>query len=105
MRDDHRSSKDRIRLSEIEIIGKASKTAVDMMKDHLDQLPTKEEVIGLRNYMRTNIDSFRESNEQFSREFNAHLAIIRRYDEVLSDKASKHSLYSTETKLIELYNP
>ena len=43
--------------------------------------------------MRSNIDKFAESNENFSRDFDAHLAIIRRYDEVLSEKASKHSLY------------
>ena len=33
------------------------------------------------------------------------MEIIRRYDEVLSEKASKVSLYTTETRLNEYYKP
>ena len=56
-------------------------------------LPTKDEVVQLRNYMKASIEKFSKENESFSSEFNSHLAIIRRYDEVISEKASKHALY------------
>lgn len=65
LRDDHRGSKDKIRIQEITIGEKAAKDEVDNMKKHLDLLPTKEEVIQLRTYMRTNIDKFKDESEQF----------------------------------------
>ena len=55
--------------------------------------------------MRVNVDRFSEDNASFARDFSAHLEIIRRYDEVLSDKASKHSLYEAETRLNDHYKP
>ena len=38
------------------------------------------------------LSKFEESNKQQKVENEAHAAIIRRYDEVLCDKVSKHSL-------------
>lgn len=105
LRDDHRGSKDRIKISEISLTEKAAKSAVVLMQEHLEELPTKEEVIALRNYMRTNIDKFRDENAQFSVDFDSHLAIIARYDEILSEKASKHSLYLQEIKIDKHYKP
>ena len=55
--------------------------------------------------MRTSIEKFSEDNNAFARDFGAHLQIIRRYDEVLSDKASKHALYESEVRLNESYKP
>ena len=63
-----------------------------VIKSHLEMLPTKEEVTTLRVFMKNSIDTFSADNANFHKDFNAHLAIIARYDEVLSDKASKHSL-------------
>lgn len=105
LRDDHRGSKDRIKISEISLTEKAAKSAVVLMQEHLNELPTKAEVIALRNYMRTNIDKFREENQQFTLDFDAHLAIIARYDEILSEKASKHALYLQEVKMDKHYKP
>lgn len=75
------------------------------MKKHLDMLPTKDEVIQLRTYMRTNIDKFKDESEQFKQQFDGHLEIIRRYDEIISEKASKHSLYLQEVKMNDYFKP
>ncbi len=48
--------------------------------------------------MKENIEKFASDNDAFAKDFAAHLAIIRRYDEVLSEKASKHSVYLLETR-------
>ena len=93
LRDDHRNSKERIRSLEVLIGEKVQKTELAEVKDHIELLPTKEEVVSLRTYMRTSIDKFTNDNNSFARDFDSHLAIIRRYDEVLSEKASKHTVY------------
>ena len=68
------------------------------MKIFTRMLPTKEEVTELRNYVRSNISKFNTDNQNFAQEFQIHKEIIRRYDEVLIDKASKHSVYEVEKK-------
>ena len=45
LRDDHRNSKERIRSLEILINEKVQKTELAKVKDHIDLLPTKEEVV------------------------------------------------------------
>jgi hypothetical protein len=105
LRDDHRNSKERIRILELAIEKKLEKTDHETLKTHIDLLPTKEEVTTLRTYMKNNIESFTNDNSSFHKEFSAHLAIIRRYDEVLSEKASKHSVYQVETKVNDSYRP
>ena len=105
LRDDHRNSKERIRILELAIEKKLEKTEHETIKEYIELLPTKEEVTTLRNYMKNNIESFSNDNSSFQKEFNAHLAIIRRYDEVLSEKASKHSVYQVETKVNDSYRP
>lgn len=69
------------------------------MQGFLDLLPTKDEVVQLRTYMKSSIEKFTGENKDFTNEFNQHLAIIRRYDEVLTDKASKHSVYLSEIRV------
>ena len=59
----------------------------------------------MRDHVKINLEKFGKQNDEFASEFNAHLEIIRRYDEVLSEKASKVSLYTTETRLNEYYKP
>jgi len=75
------------------------------VKEFLQLLPTKEEVTTLRHYMRNNIDKFSVDNESFKAEFDSHMEIIRRYDEVLSEKASKHSVYEVESRVNDSYKP
>lgn len=55
--------------------------------------------------MNTNIEEFKTQNTKFSRQFNAHISIISRYDEVISGKASKHALYESESKTAATYKP
>ena len=55
-------------------------------------MPTKEEVLALRTHLKQSVDKFQADNDAFHADFKDHLAIIRRYDEVLSEKASKHSV-------------
>lgn len=105
LRDDHRNSKERIRSLEVLIGEKVQKTELAEVKDHIELLPTKEEVVSLRTYMRTSIDKFTNDNNSFARDFDSHLAIIRRYDEVLSEKASKHTVYQTETRMNDHFKP
>ena len=69
------------------------KREVEEVRQLLELLPTKEEVTHLRNHMKTSIETFSNNNDLHSREFSAHMAIIRRYDEVISEKASKMALY------------
>lgn len=105
LRDDHRNSKERIRNLEVIIGEKVNNNELAEVKEYMALLPTKDEVTGLRNYMKQNIDKFAADNNSFEKDFNAHLAIIRRYDEVLSEKASKHSVYLLESKQNEQNRP
>ena len=56
-------------------------------------LPSKDEVLELRSHVSSNISKFSKDNAHFTKEFETHLEIIRRYDEVISEKASKMALY------------
>ena len=96
LRDDHRNSKERIRHLETTIATKVETSELKLVQEHLEMLPTKDEVMTLRNFMKNSVEKFQTDNDNFSKEFTAHLAIIRRYDEVISEKASKHSVYHTE---------
>ena len=66
VRDDHRSSKDRLRSLELHVAEKAMKREVDELRQLLELLPTKEEVTTLRNHMKTSIETFSQSNDTFS---------------------------------------
>ena len=105
LRDDHRASKDRIRVLEVNMPEKVEKFALQEVKEFMQLLPTKEEVTSLRTYTRTNIDKFQEDNAEFKEEFDGHLSIIRRYDEVLSEKANKHSVAAVEFRVNEQFKP
>ena len=76
---------------------KALKTKVeiedlDEVRDLIVQLPKTEEVKYLRNYVTESITKFKEDNDTFFKDFDTHNAIIRRYDEVITQKASKIDL-------------
>ena len=95
-RDAHRGSKERINKLEISMPNRVEKYQLAKVEEFMQLLPTREEVTTLRNHMRTNIDKFTEDNAAFKAEFGGHLQIIRRYDEVLSEKANKHSVSQVE---------
>ena len=59
----------------------------------------------MRSEMRATLDQYKRERDEFNIEFNTHKDIIRRYDEILTDKASKHSLYELETKLKHKFKP
>lgn len=105
LRDEHRNSKERIRILETVITNKVEKQDFSELKAHIELLPTKEEVLKLRQFMKESVDNFKGDNEMFHKEFANHLAIIRRYDEVISEKASKHSIFQLEAKVNEMYRP
>lgn len=105
LRDDHRYSKERLRAIEVGLPDKVEKYELEEIKEFLQLLPTKEEVTTLRHHMRNNIDKFAEDNANFKNKFEEHLEIIRRYDEVISDKASKHSVYELESRVNDSYKP
>ena len=67
-------------------------------------LPGKEEVTELREHVGTSIAKFSKDNNTFQADFEKHLEIIRRYDEVLSNKASKHTVIELDKNMSEKYN-
>ena len=65
---------------------------LDPVKEHLKLLPKKDHVDRLENYVSTHIEKFKKDNTLYASNFYEHNEIIRRYDEVLSQKASRISL-------------
>lgn len=53
----------------------------------------------MKKLVESSINQFTEDNAYFKSEFETHLGIIRRFDEVLTTKASKISLYELESKI------
>ena len=70
----------------------------------LHMLPREDEVVELRKYVGENIERFSADLEKFTKGYNQSQEIIRRYDEVISDKASKHTVYSLEHSQKESLN-
>ena len=62
-------------------------------------LPTKEELESMHDTMRDDIVEFRDDNINFKSEFEKQNEIIRRYDEVLTQKASKLNLEDYNSQL------
>ena len=65
---------------------------LDEVRDLLLKLPKSDDVEQLKEYIVTNIENFRGDNTAFHKDFDVHKEIIRRYDEVLSQKVSKVTL-------------
>ena len=53
----------------------------------------------LNDTVTSSIENFGRDNAYFTREFETHLGIIRRYDEILTQKASKIQLYELEQRI------
>ena len=48
------------------------------------ELPTKAQVEDIRKHVHKHIDAFDIDNKCFKGEFNKHMEIIRRYDEIIT---------------------
>ena len=75
------------------------------MKDYLKLLPTTDELNNMKSDMKHTLDVYKSERDVFAAEFHSHVEIIRRYDEIMTEKASKHSIYETETKLKKKFKP
>ena len=52
-------------------------------------LPKAKDIHDLKEYLTDSLEKFSGDNDQFHKDFKVHNEIIRRYDEVISKKASK----------------
>ena len=84
---------------------KARQIDLNEVKDTLKQLPTLDQIKLLQSSMRTTLDSHKKERDEFASEFSNHVDIIGRYDEILSQKASKHSVYDVENKMKQYLKP
>ena len=57
------------------------------------QLPKFQDVEELKTYIVDNVENFSADNTMFHRDFHLQKEIIRRYDEVLSNKANKLTVF------------
>ena len=58
----------------------------------MDQLPTIPEIREWKKSLQDDIDNFTADNNKFKRDFERQNEIIRSYDEVLCDRASRHEM-------------
>ena len=58
LKEDHQYSRERISTLEETVLEKAELTSVSEINDYLELLPTKEEVLELREHMRVSLDKF-----------------------------------------------
>ena len=88
------------RVDEIEEIlhTKCDSAEMEDTKDLVLKLPRYEDFDTFRTYVVDSIENFASDNTAFRNDFNTHNEIIRRYDEVLSDKVSKMTLEAQVTK-------
>ena len=103
--DEHAESRKRLIELETKIILKVDKVTLDRLQTFIDVLPTQEEINHLKGYLRDNINFFSVQNKDFNSKFEEHLAIIRRYDEVISEKANKHALTEMELRVNDNFKP
>lgn len=62
-------------------------------------LPTQEQVKELHENVDSSLRGFSKDIAIFKDEFESHLAIIRRFDEIISTKASKDALWQLQEKI------
>ena len=103
-RDELRTQGRAIRALQDAVSGKLEREEMDRVVELVKLLPSKEEVTELRAHVSGSIARFSKDNARYGSEFDAHLEIIRRYDEVLSNKASKHAVIELDKHISEKYN-
>jgi uncharacterized protein YdaU (DUF1376 family) len=69
------------------------------LKVQLDQLPTIPEIREWKKSLKDDIAAFTKDNSDFKVEFEKQNEIIRRYDEVLCQKASHQQMKETQVKI------
>ena len=92
-----------IRELQASVGNKIERDEMDRVIELVKLLPSKEEVSELRQHVAANITRFSKDNNMFKTEFQQHLEIIRRYDEVLMQKSSKHDIRELSKELNDKY--
>ena len=59
------------------------------IKELLQILPRREDVEQVQKHLNESLEEFKNDNKQFHLDFQKQNEIIRRYDEIISSKASK----------------
>lgn len=103
-RDELRTQGRAVRSLQEAVAGKIEREEMDRVVELVKLLPSKEEVTELRSHVAGSIGRFSKDNTRFAAEFETHLEIIRRYDEVISNKASKHAVIELDKHISEKYN-
>lgn len=67
----------------------ATKDQLTSITDLIKILPTKQEFEHTKQIISTAIDGFTMKDVEYARQFNECCEIVRRFDEVLSEKASR----------------
>lgn len=71
----------------------------------LDSMPTNIEVRKMREDTIELISDFREDNKNFKTAFNQHDEILKRYDEILCQKASLMRVEEMRLNIEQKYDP
>ena len=78
---------------------KIDREDMESFKKIIATLPTQIQISNLNELITSSIAEFGRDNHRFKQEFEVHLGIIRRYDEVLTTKASKSAIYEIEQRI------
>ena len=78
---------------------KVEKSEMKSFAQLITTLPTQPQVEAMQEQLNIMCDGFSKDNAKFKQDFENHMAIIRRYDEVLTTKASKISLFQLQEKI------
>ena len=81
-----------IRALQAQMKNKIERDEMNTVTDLVKLLPTQEEVRELREHVAGNIANFQKDNARFKLDFEIQNQTIRRYDEVITQKSSKHDV-------------
>ena len=88
----HKKLEKRVDENEEVLHTKCDSAEMEDTKDLVLKLPRYEDFDQFRTYVVDSIENFASDNSAFRNDFNTQNEIIRRYDEVLTDKVSKLTL-------------
>ena len=91
------SIRNRLTTTEIDLALKVEKKEFEAIASRVKDLPTQEEFYSFQTRIENILKKFKESNNLQKAQNEDQIAIITRYDEVISDKVSKHSLQEIQT--------
>ena len=81
---------------------KLDKSEMKEIINLVHQLPDIEEVDKIKKFVSSNIKEFRDEHARFRVDFQNHCEIIRRYDDVISLKASSVSVQDQRNQIDEI---